>query len=74
MTALAPQEVFGGSHQLRVTTKGLTLAEDIHFLGFPYGLGMGVKTDFNAGFPLPLVKKAVVSALGFGDLPVVPSP
>ena len=71
VTALAPQELFGGSHPLRVTTKGLVLAEDIYFLGFPYGLGMEVKTDFNAGFPLPLVKKAVVSALGLEDGPML---
>ena len=71
VTALAPQELFGGSHPLRVTTKGLVLAEDIYFLGFPYGLGMELKTDFNAGFPLPLVKKAVVSALGLEDGPML---
>ena len=71
VTALAPQELFGASHPLRVTTAGLILAEDIYFLGFPYGLGMEVKTELNAGFPLPLVKKAVVSALGLGDGPML---
>ena len=71
VTALAPQELFGGSHPLRLTTKGLVLAEDIYFLGFPYGLGMEVKTDLNAGFPLPLVKRAVVSALGLEDGPIL---
>ena len=71
MTALAPQELFGASHPLRVTTAGLVLAEDVYFLGFPYGLTMAVKTDLNAGFPLPLVKKGVVLALGLEDGPIL---
>ena len=71
VTAFAPQELFGGSHPLRLTTQGLVLAEDIYFLGFPYGLGMELKTALNAGFPLPLVKKAVVSALGLADGPIL---
>ena len=71
MTVLAPQELFGGSHPVRLTTKGLVLAEDIYFLGFPYGLGMEVETRLNADFPLPLVKKAVVSALGWEDGPLL---
>ena len=70
VTALAPQTLFGASHPLRTTTAGLTLAEDIYFLGFPYGLSMEVKTELNEGFPLPLVKKAVVSALGLEDAPM----
>ena len=71
VTALSPQELFGASHALKLTTAGLVLAEDIYFLGFPYGLGMEVKTELNAGFPLPLVKKAVVSALGLEDGPML---
>lgn len=71
VTVLAPQKLFGAPHPLRLTTAGLVLAEDVYFLGFPYGLGMNVKTDLNAGFPLPLVKKAVVSALGLEDGPML---
>ena len=71
VTALAPQEVFGAAHGLNLTTANLVLAEDVYFLGFPYGLGMEVKTDLNAGFPLPLVKKAVVSSLGLDDGPLL---
>ncbi len=70
VTVLAPNTLFGASHALRLTTAKLTLAEDVYFLGFPYGLGMEVKTKLNAGFPLPMVKKAVVSALGLGDSPL----
>ena len=71
VTALAPQELFGASHPLRLTIAGLTLAEDVYFLGFPYGLRMEVQTELNAGFPLPLIKKAVVSAKMFGDKPIL---
>lgn len=71
VTALAPQELFGASHPLKATTEGLTLSEDIYFLGFPYGLRMEVSKELNEGFPLPLVKKAVVSALGLGDSPIL---
>ena len=71
ITALAPQTLFGASHPLRLTTQDLTLAEDVYFLGFPFGLRMEVKTALNAGFPLPLVKKAVVSALGLEDGPML---
>ena len=71
VTALAPQELFGVSYPLKVTTRHLMLAEDIYFLGFPYGLSMQMKTELNAGYPLPLVKKAVVSALGLEDNPML---
>ena len=71
VTVLAPQVMFGAAHRLKHTTAGLVLGEDIYFLGFPYGLGMEVKTDLNAGFPLPLIKKAVVSALGLEDGPIL---
>lgn len=70
VTVLAPTVLFGASHALRLTTAKLMLAEDVYFLGFPYGLGMEVNTELNAGFPLPMIKKAVVSALGLGDAPL----
>ena len=71
VTVLAPQMMFGAAHSLKHSTAGVVLGEDIYFLGFPYGLSMEVKTDLNAGFPLPLVKKAAVSALGLEDGPIL---
>ena len=71
LSGLAPQEQIGAAYPLQLTTAGLVLAEEVYFLGFPYGLGMDVKTDLNAGFPLPLVKKASVSALGLEDGPIL---
>ena len=67
VTVLAPQELFGAPHPLRLTTGGLILAEDVYFLGFAYGLHPEVQTELNAGFPLPLVKKASVLALGLSE-------
>lgn len=70
IAALAPQGLFGASHPLKLTTAGLTLTEDVYFLGFPFGMSME-GTDLNAGFPLPLAKKAAVLALGLGDRPLL---
>ena len=70
IAVLAPQELFGASHPLKLTTAGLTLAEDVYFLGFPYGMSME-GTDINAGFPLPLAKKGAILAIGFGDRPLL---
>ena len=70
IAVLAPQELFGSPFPLRLTTAGLTLAEDVYFLGFPYGMSME-GTDLNGGFPLPLAKKAAVLALGIGDRPLL---
>ena len=71
VTVLAPQALFGAPHPLKLTMAGLTLAEGVYFLGFPYGLGMEVETKLNAGFPLPLVKKAIVSAIEFEGAPLL---
>ncbi len=69
------------------TTGGIILGQDVHFLGFPYGLTSEVGA-FNRNFPFPLVKKATLSAVdsnylffldghnnpGFSGGPVVFSP
>lgn len=66
VSVLAPQLIFGAAHPLEATSVNLTLAEDVYFLGFPFGMSHDVG-DLNAGFPIPLVKKGIVSALEFGD-------
>lgn len=40
---------------------GYYLSQEVYFLGFPYGLSMDSK-NLNAGFPLPFVKKGIISA------------
>ena len=62
ISVLAPQSLFGATHPLAVTTAHLLLAEDVYFLGFPNGLWADVG-ELNAGFPIPLVKRAIVSAM-----------
>ena len=62
LSVLAPQTLFGAPHQLVVTTAHLHLAEEVYFLGFPYGLWFDAG-ELNAGFPMPLVKRAAVSAM-----------
>ena len=70
VSVLAPQLLFGASHPLVTTTAKLVLAEDVYFLGYPYGWRVYMST-LNDKFPLPLVKKATVSALGLGDSPIL---
>ena len=62
IAVLAPQSLFGATHYLNLTTAGLSLAEEVFFLGFPYGLWFDVG-ELNAGYPMPFVKRAVVSAM-----------
>jgi hypothetical protein len=45
---------------LKYSTNGLIYGQDSYFLGFPYGLtGKSIFTE--AGFPMPFVKKGVIS-------------
>jgi len=54
------------SHPLATTTgAGIYLSQDVYFLGFPFGLHIEVGPDLNRDFPLPLVKKGIVSGFIF---------
>ena len=48
---------------LPANSGGLIYGQDVHFLGFPYDILTGY-IFAEDGFPLPLVKRATVSALG----------
>jgi S1-C subfamily serine protease len=52
------------SYPMEATSEGLTLGQDIYFLGFPHGLKSEVG-EINRLFPLPLVKKGCVASLPF---------
>ena len=67
ITVLAPAQQLSPTHPLQTTSAGITLSQDVFFLGFPYGLAneMGKANNY---FPIPLVKKAIVSAMQFGDV------
>lgn len=50
---------------LEATSAGLIYGQDVYFLGFPYGM-RGEIGKLNRNFPMPFVKKAIVSCIGFG--------
>jgi S1-C subfamily serine protease len=62
---LSPEVQISPAHPLVATTASLALGQDVYFCGYPYGLKMEVEHSMNRGFPLPLVKKGVVSSLDF---------
>lgn len=47
---------------LKYSSKGLTYSQDVHFLGFPYGLTSGGE-NINRSFPIPFVKSGICSAM-----------
>ena len=62
VSVLAPQYLFGGRGPLTLVPP-MTLAQDVYFLGFPFGMSTEIG-DLNLNFPLPFVKKAILSAFG----------
>jgi|688.fasta_scaffold106794_3 hypothetical protein len=52
-------------HFNKTGREGLVLGKEAFFIGFPYGNFMDDATAVNDGYPLPFVKKGVVSALYF---------
>lgn len=56
-----------GGHPLPPTSGGIIYGQDLYFLGFPYGLKAEIG-ELNRDFPLPLVKKGILSAI-MGDNP-----
>lgn len=52
------------SLELPATSQGLFYGQGVYFLGFPYGQSGGVILG-DDGYPLPFVKKAIVSQLQF---------
>lgn len=53
-----------GNLLLNPTVEKITYGQDLYFLGFPFGLKSEVG-ELNREFPLPLVKKGIVSAIIF---------
>ncbi len=47
---------------LPASSDGLIYGQDMYFLGFPFGLKANIGA-LNRGFPLPLVKKAILSSI-----------
>lgn len=51
------------AHPVSPSMDGAMYGQDLYFLGFPYGIYSNV--DLNNNFPLPFVKKAILSAMFF---------
>lgn len=62
IVVLIPPGQLSPSIPLEPTIDNLTLSQQVYFLGFPYGLKQYVG-DINNGFPFPLVKSGVCSAI-----------
>ncbi len=52
------------TYPLEPTSAGMVYGQDVYFLGFPYGM-VGEAGPMNRDFPLPFVKKAIVSCMDF---------
>jgi hypothetical protein len=51
-----------------VESSGYMLSQECYFLGFPFGLKIEDKTSkLNNGFPIPFVKKGIISSFSTGD-------
>lgn len=66
VAVLAPERPLVYSRPIRVSNDGMGLAESVFFLGFPHGWHTAVG-GMNGGFPLPLVKKGIVSGFGIPE-------
>ena len=64
LSVLAAEHWNSVTHPLPPTSGGMVLAQDVYFLGFPYELESNVGAP-NSNFPLPLVKKGIVSMFEF---------
>jgi S1-C subfamily serine protease len=56
--------------EIELGTKGLVYGQEVYFLGFPYGR-QGSVGAVNNGFPLPYVKRAIVSMLELPSNPML---
>lgn len=62
VTVLATDLQLSPTHPLPAGLEGISLGQDVLFLGFPYGL-TNEAGQINRNFPLPLVKHGIVSAM-----------
>jgi len=62
ISVLAAQQQLSPTLSLEPTSDGMVYGQDVYFLGFPYGM-TGDVGALNREFPLPFVKKAIISCL-----------
>ena len=66
ISVLASPIQISPTYHLPPTTDGLAIGQDVYFLGFPYGWASEVG-EFNDNFPMPLIKKAIISGVDLGS-------
>src|SRR5579863_11771 len=59
VAVLALNELISPALPLEASSAKLVWGQDVFFLGFPFGLHTSV--DMNEGFPIPLIKRAIMS-------------
>ena len=59
---LAPSVQLSPPFALQPSIGNIVISQDVFFLGFPFGMNVEAKT-LNNNFPLPFVKKGIVSAI-----------
>ena len=64
ISVLLPATKLPDAHPLPITSAGISLGQDVFFLGFPYGLKTEVG-QMNRNFPIPFVKKGIISSITF---------
>ena len=62
ISVLTAQQQLSPTLPLEPTSDGMVYGQDVYFLGFPYGM-TGEVGALNREFPLPFVKKAIISCL-----------
>lgn len=63
VAVMAPKIQLSPTHTMEPSSIGSQIGGDIYFLGFPYNLFTSVN-EINRDFPLPLIKKGIVSGAG----------
>ena len=68
VAVFAPEPAIGPCIPLKMDSEGMILGDDVHFLGFPItqhgdplGFDRNPGTNFNGGYPIPLVKRACIA-------------
>ena len=66
ISVLAAETLISPTHSLTLppsdpTAAGMILGQDVYFLGFPFDIVSDATLESNKNFPLPFVKKAILS-------------
>jgi len=62
ISVLTAHQQLSPTFSLEPTSEGMVYGQDVYFLGFPYGM-VGEIGSLNRDFPLPFVKKAIISCM-----------